>query len=295
MLDILIASIGFGIATAAILTIAAVGFTLQFSVTNIFNLAFADVMTFSAFIAFALNRAGMNIWLTVPIAGIGGAIISFLINRGILQPMLRRGTGLFGMMITTIAVSLIIWNGILTIVRPGYFHYLLPKEITFRFAGQILTATQLITIGIALVAMIIINMLLRYTKLGKSMRAVAENPDLARSSGIPSRQVVDLTWIISGFLCGIAGAILCINLPVFSTVTARGLLIVILASVVLGGVGNPYGAILGALILGISSELIAAVFAPQWKDVFSFVILVLILLVRPQGIIPGNSAGKAAL
>jgi branched-chain amino acid transport system permease protein/neutral amino acid transport system permease protein len=219
----------------------------------VFNLV-TDVMTFSAFIALTLNRAGVNIWLTVPFAGLSGAIISFLINRGILQPMLRRGTGLFGMMITTIAISLIIWNGVLTIVRPGYFHYELPKEITYRFAGQILTATQLITIGIALIAIIIVNALLRYTKLGKSMRAVAENPDLARASGIPSRRVVDLTWIISGFLCGIAGVILCINLPVFSTVTARGLLIVILASVVLGGVGNPYGAILGALTLGISSE-----------------------------------------
>ena len=125
------------------------------------------------------------------------------------------------------------------------------------------------------------------------MRAVAANPDLARASGIPSRRVVDVTWLISGFLGGIAGVVLFAGVPAFDTSTARSLTVLILATVILGGVGNVYGALLAALIIGISSEMVATLLAPEWRDVIALMIIVGVLIVRPEGIIRDVTGGRA--
>ena len=139
MIDILIASIGFGLITVAILALAATGFTLQFSVTGVLNLAYADVMTVAGFAALALNQWwGWPVWAAIPVAGAVAAIISFGLNRAVLQPLLRRGTSVFGMLIATLALSLVIWNLVLAIVRPGFFHYEMPEPEVHRFLGQIL-------------------------------------------------------------------------------------------------------------------------------------------------------------
>jgi branched-chain amino acid transport system permease protein/neutral amino acid transport system permease protein len=284
--EILLASIGFGVITVSILSLASVGFTLQFSVTGVLNLAYADVMTIAGFSAWVLNHTfGWTIWATIPVAGLVAGLLSVLINRAVLQPLMRRGTGMFGMLIATLALSLILWNGLLAVVRPGFFFYDLPPVTVYRFLGQILTSSQLILMGLAGVTLLAVHLVLTRSKLGKAMRGVAANPDLARVSGIPSRQVVDTAWFISGFLGGMAGVALFASLPVFDTTTARGLLVFILATVILGGVGNVYGALAGAVVIGISSEMVAALASPQWRDVLALVVLVVILLIRPQGIV----------
>lgn len=294
MIDILIASIGFGLITVAILALAATGFTLQFSVTGVLNLAYADVMTVAGFAALALNQWwGWPVWAAIPVAGAVAAIISFGLNRAVLQPLLRRGTSVFGMLIATLALSLVIWNLVLAIVRPGFFHYEMPEPEVHRFLGQILTTNQLIFMAVAAIVLIGVHLLLQRTKLGKAMRAVAANPDLARASGIPSRRVVDVTWLISGFLGGIAGVVLFAGVPAFDTSTARSLTVLILATVILGGVGNVYGALLAALIIGISSEMVATLLAPEWRDVMALMIIVGVLIVRPEGIIRDVTGGRA--
>ncbi|MEX0629607.1 MAG: branched-chain amino acid ABC transporter permease [Chloroflexota bacterium] len=293
MLEILIASIGFGLITVSILSLASVGFTLQFSVTGVLNLAFADVMTLAGFTAWLLNDSlGLSIWATIPFAGIVAGLISVVLNRAILQPLLRRGTSVFGMLIATLALSLVLWNGLLAIVRPGFFFYDMPPVTVYRFLGQILTSNQLIFMGLAALALLSVHLILRRSKLGKAMRAVAANPDLARASGIPSRLVVDTAWFISGFLGGIAGVALFASLPAFDTSTARGLLVVILATVVLGGVGHVYGALAAAVVIGLSSEMVAALAAPQWRDVLALLILIGVLMIRPQGIVRDVSGGR---
>ena len=278
-------AIGFGLVTASILALAAVGFTMQFGVTNILNLAYGEVMGAAGFIALLCNNAGLSIWLCLPIGGLFGAVSSYALNRAILAPFIRRGTRLFGMVIVTIAVGLIIENAILAIGGPTFFSYNLPSQSTFHIASMVLTGFQVAIIGLAVVCMLAVHGVLRYTKLGIAMRATAAENTLARSCGIRTDRIVDIAWLISGALCGLAGVTLFINLATFTSATANEFLVVIVAAAVLGGVGHAHGAMLGALVLGLATEISAAYIDPAYKNVVAFVILVLVLLLRPQGIL----------
>ena len=278
-------AIGFGLVTASILALAAVGFTMQFAVTNVLNLAYGEVMGAAGFIALLCNNAGLSIWLCLAIGGIFGALASYALNRAILVPFIRRGTRLFGMVIVTIAVGLIIENVILAIGGPTFFSYKLPAQRTFHFASMILTASQVAIIALAVVCMLVVHGVLRYTKLGIAMRATAAENTLARSCGIRTDRIVDIAWLMSGAMCGLAGVALFINLTTFTSATANEFLVVIVAAAVLGGIGHAHGAMLGALVLGLATEISAAYIDPAYKNVVAFVLLVLVLLLRPQGIL----------
>ena len=277
--------IGFGLVTTAVLAIASVGFTLQYAVTNVLNLAYGEVMTVGALTAFVVNRRGASIWIGLVAGAIASAILSLLLNRFIFGPFARRGLKLFGMVIVTIAVSLILANSLLIIAGSSTFSYEFDVGQTFRGFGMILTAEQLIVIGIAIVAMIAIRLLLTRTKLGRAMRATATDESLARACGIPTRRVTDAAWLISGALCGISGVVLAMSVTGWGVFTDQGLLITIVAAAVVGGIGQPYGAMLGALLLGMATSLVAGYYDPAYRDVSAFVILVLFLLFRPQGIL----------
>jgi branched-subunit amino acid ABC-type transport system permease component len=278
-------AIGFGIVTASILAVAAVGFTLQFGVTNILNLAYGDIMTAAAFVAYLVTSTGLSVWLALVTGAVFGAVFSVLLNRFLYTPFVRRGTRLFGMIIVTIAASLIVQNGLLAIFGANFFSLQMPRPSSVHVAGMVFTTVQLAIIGIAVAAMLAVHVLLRHTKLGKAMRAAAADPDLARNCGIATDRIIDLAWALSGALCGLAGVILVMNVTAFTDTTGSQFLIPIVAVAVLGGIGQPYGAMLGALIIGIASEVAAAVFSPEYKDVVAFVILVAVLLARPQGIL----------
>ena len=284
-MNTIVPAIGFGIVTASILAVAGVGFTLQFGVTNILNLAYGDIMTAAAFVAYLVTSAGLSVWLALVAGAVFGSVFSVLLNRCIYTPFVRRGTRLFGMIIVTIAVSLIVQNGLLAIFGANFFSLKMPRPTSVHIAGMAFTTVQLAIIAIAAVAMLLIHLLLRYTKLGKAMRATAADPDLARNCGIATDRVIDLAWAISGALCGLAGVILVMNVTAFTDTTGAQFLIPIVAVAVLGGIGQPYGAMLGALVIGITTEVAAAIFSPQYKAVVAFVILVIVLLARPQGIL----------
>jgi branched-subunit amino acid ABC-type transport system permease component len=284
-MHILIPSIGFGLVTASILSLAAVGFTMQFGVTNILNLAYGEVMGAAGFVALLLNERGVNIWFCLLIGGVFGAVFSYLLNRLVLVPFIRRGTKLFGMVIVTVAIGLIIENVILAIAGPNFFSYTLPHQSNIHVASMVFTASQLGIIGLSVVCMLAVHGILRYTKLGIAMRATAAENSLARSCGIRTDRITDLSWLISGAMCGLAGVTLFINTTTFTSATANEFLVVIVAAAVLGGVGNAYGAMLGALVLGLATEISAAYINPSYKNVIAFAILVIVLLARPQGIL----------
>jgi branched-subunit amino acid ABC-type transport system permease component len=278
-------AIGFGLVTASILALAAVGFTMQFGVTNILNLAYGEVMAASGFVALMANSAGLSIWAAMAIAAVFGAVFSYLLNRAVFIPFVRRGTRLFGMVIVTIAVGLIIENTVLAITGPNFFSYVVTQERAYSVGPMILSTSQVVIMGIAVLCMVAIHGVLRYTKLGMAMRATATDASLARGCGIRTERIVDVAWLISGAMCGIAGVALFINTTSFTASTANSFLVVIVSAAILGGVGQPYGAMLGALVIGITSEVAATFFNPSYKNVVAFVILVLVLLLRPQGIL----------
>lgn len=284
-MSLFVASLGFGLVTASILAVAAVGFTLQFGVTNILNLAFGDVMTASAFMGYIATKAGAGIWLAVALCGLFGAAFSVLLNRLLYTQFVRHGTKLFGMIVVTIAVSLIIQNTIQAIWGPSFFSLKFSSGHSYHLGSMVFTSSQFGIMAIAVASMLGVYALLRYTKLGKAMRATACDPTLARSCGIGTERVIDVAWLLSGALCGVAGISLAMNVTSFTSTTGGTFLIAIVAAAVLGGVGQAYGAMLGALTIGISSEVAAGLIAPSYKQIVAFVVLVVVLLIRPQGIL----------
>jgi branched-subunit amino acid ABC-type transport system permease component len=286
------ASLGFGVITASILAIAAVGFTLQFGATNIFNLAYGDTMTAAAFVGYLVTLAHLGLWAALLAGGAFGAVFSALLNRLIYAPFIRRGTRLFGMIIVSIAVSLLMSNGMQAIWGANFYSLNVSQGAPHKLGPFIFTTIQIVIIGVAVAAMVGVHLLLRHTKLGRAMRATANDAALARSCGIRTDLVIDTVWLVSGFLCGIGGVALVANITSFDFGTGGQFIILILTAAVLGGVGQPYGAMVGALVIGVASEMSAAIISPDYKELVAFVILVVVLLVRPQGIFSEVAAQK---
>ena len=288
-MSLFLASFGFGLVTAAVLAIAAVGFTMQFAVTDVLNLAYGAVMIASAFVAYALNQAGVNVWIALLAAAAAGAVGSVLLNQGIYTPFQRRVGNTAGAPITLVIVSLgmtlIIEFGLQAIVGGTSVSYTMSQGPTVRAGGLVLTAVQFVIIGLAVVVMAAVHGLLRYTKLGKAMRATSANRSLARNCGIRTGRIVTVTWAITGALCGIAGTVFAINNGSFGATSADLFLVVILAAVFLGGPGSAYGAMLGAVIIGLATEVSAAYITPSYKDVIAFLVLLIVMAVRPGGLL----------
>jgi branched-subunit amino acid ABC-type transport system permease component len=292
--DLFVAAFGFGLVSMSVIAIAAVGFTMQFGITNMINLAYGQVMISAAYVAYYLNKAGISIWVGMVAGALFGAVFSFLLNRFVYAPFMRKGTSYLGMVIVSLAVSLMMANLLLPIV--GYYSvsYQESSGQLIRIGAILLTTNQIAIIGIAVVLMLAIHGLLRYTRLGKAMRATAANPTLARNCGIPTQRVIDSVWLITGALCGMAGVVAALNSDSFAIALGSGFLITALAAAVLGGAGQPYGAMIGAVLIGLITELSAAKFSPEYKDVVAFGILVLVMVLRPQGLLAKRGALAAA-
>ena len=288
-MSLFLASVGFGLVTAAVLAIAAVGFTMQFAVTDVLNLAYGAVMIASAFVAYALNQAGVNVWLGLLAAAAAGAVGSVLLNQGIYTPFQRRAANSarapITMVIVSLGMTLIIEFGLQAIVGGTSVSYTMSQGPTVRADGLVLTAVQFAIIGLAIVVMAAVHGLLRYTKLGKAMRATSANRSLARNCGIRTDRIVTVTWAPPGALCGIAGTVFAINNGSFGATSADLFLVVILAAVFLGGPGSAYGAMLGAVIIGLATEVSAAYITPSYKDVVAFAVLLIMMAVRPGGLL----------
>ena len=284
-MNLLIAAFGFGLVTAAVLTIASVGFTMQFAVTDVLNLAYGGVMIVSAFVAYVVNQAGLSVWLGLVVATLAGAVLSVLLNRYIYTPFQRRGTSPITLVIVSLGLTLILQFGLQAIVGGNSVSYKLGADPVMMFAGFQLTVIQLIIIGLAVACMVVIHVLLRYSRLGKAMRATAANRSLARNSGIRTDRVVTVTWAISGALCGLGGTVFALDSGSFTATSTDVFLVLILAAVFLGGPGQAYGAMIGAVVIGVATEVGANFITPAYKDVVAFVLLFAMLAFRPTGIL----------
>jgi branched-chain amino acid transport system permease protein/neutral amino acid transport system permease protein len=292
--SILVTSAGFGVVSAAVLALAAVGFTLQFAVSNVLNLAYGAVMIVSAYAAYMLNNAGVNVWIAT-LAGIAtGALLSVLLNSVVYTPFQRRGSSPIAMVIVSLGMTLILEFGTQAVAGATNVSYNMSQGATVKGGSINLTVVQLVIIALSLVVMVLVHALIRYSRLGKAMRATAANPNLARNCGIRTGRVVMLTWLISGALCGLAGVTFAMNSGTFGATSTDLFLVLILAAVFLGGPGQPYGAMLGALVIGLATEISASVVVSDYKDVIAFVILLAMLAVRPTGLLGAPAeAGRA--
>jgi branched-chain amino acid transport system permease protein/neutral amino acid transport system permease protein len=205
-------------------------------------------------------------------------------SKIVYDPFRNRGAKPFTLVIISLALNLLMQNALLAIVGPSNFTYpvTLGREnihiLHARFSGD-----ELIIIGIAVGLMVLLHVFLQFTQMGRAMRALASNRELARSSGIPTGRVESIVWAMSGALAGVAGVVLFLNVSTFTPATASSFLVVIIAAAVLGGVGDVYGAMLAAVIVG-EAIGISSLWIPSYSTVTAFVLLILALLIRPEGI-----------
>lgn len=291
-MDSILSSLGFGIVTASILLPAAVGFTLQFSATGVLNIAFGAQMTFAAYIAYIGTQAGLGLWWAAALAGLFGAASSVVLNRFLLTPFMRRGTNFFGMVVVTIALALLIEYVVEAIWGPLPVSYQMPSAKAWHLGPMTFTRSQVIVIGISVAFAVATHTLLRYTRMGKAIRAVADNRNLARSSGISAQRMTDVAWLLSGLMGGAAGVMLGISLSSVSYTMGDTFLMEIIAAAILGGVGQVYGAMIGALVIGVILEESAIVLGGAYAPISAFALLILVLLIRPTGIIAGAAKTK---
>ena len=280
-----LASFGFGLVTASVLAVAAVGFTLQFGVTDVLNLAYGAVMIAGAFIAYVINQMGLSVWIGLVVAMVACSVGSVLLNAGVYTPFQRRGASPITMVIVSLGMTLIIEFGVQAIAGGTSVSYTMSQGPSVRADGLVLSTVQLVVIGLSLLVMAGTHVLLRYTRLGKAMRATAANRTLARNCGIRTAQVINFTWAVTGALCGLAGVIFAMDAGSFDATATDLFLVLILAAVFLGGPGQAYGAMLGAVVIGLATEISAAYITPDYKYVIAFVALLVMLGVRPAGLL----------
>ena len=220
-------------------------------------------------------------------------MLSLAISRLVYLPFLRRGTSQFAMVMVTVAVSFILKNVLQMFSGATYYSYQLPPEPPIRFLGMVFDARQLAIIGLAVVSLLGLHLLFKYTRLGKAMRATSDNGALARSVGIPTNRIVSAAWVLSGLLAGLAGVALAIDLGIVQFhAQAAATCCSSSPPRYSAASASPTARWLGALVIGIVSE-VAANYNPQLKDVVAFAILVLVLLLRPDGLRAGRVQMRA--
>lgn len=292
MSEVLLA-IGFGLVVASVLALAAVGLSLQFGITNYVNFAYGDFMAVGAYVAWTVNNGPwhLDIWLAMVIGAVSVGILAVLLNRFLLAPFARRFQKLFYVLIVTFGLSLILLNIVSSIWGDEVRRYAIANQDPFHVGPFLFTSQQLVVIGIAILAMVLLHFMLTTTRLGKSMRAMSDNTSLAMTSGIDTHRITTLTWFLSGCLAGLAGTILGITQASITPGSGETFLFVIFAAVIVGGIGSIYGAIIGAVIIGLATELSALLIDASYKLDIAFVILILALLFMPNGLFA--RAGKA--
>lgn len=276
-----------GVAVGSVIALAAVGLTLTYGILRLSNFAHGDLMTLGAYLTLLANGIGINLWLSV-LLGCAATILGVLLSEQLIwSPMRAKRATSTTLIIISIGLALFIRYGIILFWGGSNQRYDLPVAEAIQFGGLRLPLYNIVVIGLAIVVIAALHYLLQNTKIGKAMRAVADNLELARVSGIDVDRVVIWTWVIAGGLTALGGSMLGLTEGVRPNM-GWFLLLPMFAAVILGGIGNPYGAIAGALVIGITQEVSTYWLPAQYKLGVALVVMVFVLLFRPQGLFKGT-------
>jgi neutral amino acid transport system permease protein len=275
-----------GIRLGLIIAMCSVGLSLIFGTTGLTNFAHGEMVTFGALVAYFLNDAGLHIVLAAPIAVIAGGVLGYSADRFGFARFRARGIGLISQMVITLGLSIAAKNFFLW--RFGgrdkpYLNY--TNQVGVEIGPITITPRDLIVTVLALIVLVAVALTLQYTRLGKATRAVSDNADLASSTGIDSAKIIRIIWIAAGALAALGGIFRGLDEQVAWDM-GTSLLFLMFAGITLGGLGSAYGALVGGFVVGLLVETSTLLGVPtELKVVPALLILILILLVRPQGIL----------
>jgi branched-subunit amino acid ABC-type transport system permease component len=275
-----------GLRFGLLIAMCAVGLSLIFGTTGLTNFAHGELVTIGAVVAWYINvEGGISLIPAALLAMVVGMGVGALNELGIWRPLRRRGTGLVAALVVSIGLSLTLRYAI-QIVYGGrsnpYVQYQSQRAVDYGLFN--LTNRALFSIIISVVVLVLVALMLQRTKIGKAMRAVADNRDLAASSGIDVNRVIMVVWMMGAGLAALGGVLLGLSDQVQWDMGYR-LLLLMFAGVTLGGLGTAYGALVGSLVVGIFVQMSTLVIPDDMKYVGGLLLLIVILVIRPQGIL----------
>ena len=274
-----------GLVSGSYFAVGAVGLTLVFGTLKFVNFAHGDMLTFGAYIAFLVNvTLGAPLLIALAAAMAATAALAVGTERVMWRPMRAKRAGLLQLLLMAIGLAFLLRNGIQFIAGTEPRRLAVDVTTSISFLGVRIGRTELIVVVAGLTVLILMALMLRFTSLGKQMRALADNFDLAEVTGINTDRVVIAIWVLAGATAGLAGVLLTAAIGSFTPNIGFFLLLSLFAAVILGGIGNAYGALVGGLVIGLAQEWSTLLVDPRWKVAVGFLILILVLVVRPQGI-----------
>jgi len=273
-----------GLSTGSIYALGAVGLTLVYGILKLVNFAHGDFLTFGAYMAFLVNITwDLPFVVAVFWAMLATAILGILLERVMWAPMRARGAGMLQLLLMSIGLALLIRYAIQFIWGTQLRQLDVNDTATVEFLGLSIGRIFLIVIIVGFVVLVATGLMLRFTTLGKRMRALSDNIELAETSGINTSRVIFWTWVLAGGFAGLAGVLLGATTQLQPEMGFE-LLLPIFAVVVLGGIGDAFGALTAGILLGVVIEWSTLVIDERWKTTIGFVVLILVLVIRPQGI-----------
>ena len=271
-----------GLVTGIIIALPALAVTLLFGVLKFANFAIGAMMTVAAYMAYALNaQLGWPLLLATPVVAVAFGLICILIDELTFKPL--RGRGGITLMVASLGLGFVLEN----IARLAYGNtarsFALELARPFRFLDIRMNREQMIAMVVATSAMVLMYFLLNRMPIGRAMRAVADNPALAQVRGIESAGIIRWTWFIAGMLLAVGGVLIGMDRALEPPMGAS-YLIAVFGAAILGGLGSPLWAFVGALLIGVVSELATLVIPPNYRIGIPLLAIALILIFRPQGL-----------
>jgi len=273
-----------GLTLGSVYALGAVGLTLVYGILKLVNFAHGEFLTFGAYMAFLVSVTwGAPFVLGLLFAIAATAALGVAFERIMWGPMRARKAGLLQLLLMAIGLAFLLQNTIQFIWGTQVRSLDVNVTDTVEFLGLRIGQTDLLVIVIGFVTLLAIGAMLRFTLLGKRMRALSDNFDLAETAGVDTSRVVLYTWVFAGGLAGLAG-VLAGAVTTVKPQMGFELLLPIFAAVILGGIGDAFGALAGGIVLGLVIEWSTLVIEPRWKISVGFAVLILVLFIRPQGI-----------
>lgn len=280
-----------GIVIGSVIAVAAVGLALVFGILKLINFAHGDFLTLGAFMAVVGTGLGLPLVVAAVPAILFGAVFSGGLEKVLWGPLRERGASTVNLLIVSVGLALVMRYTIFWIFGEDVRRYG-PVSQRIDFGLFELTPQDVTIIIFSALALLAVAAMLQFTRIGKAMRALSDNRDLAEASGIDVKRITMITWLIAGALTAYGGIMLGLQGRVFGNM-GWFLLLLIFAGVILGGIGSIYGAMLGSFVIGVTQELAthSLIGLPaELKTAVAFVVLIVVLLFRPQGLMGRKQA-----
>ena len=274
-----------GLNFGLLLGLAAIGLSLVFGTMGLSNFAHGEMVTVGAVGALIFSSLGLPVYIALPLGVLAGGVLGWSMDAGLFRPMRRRGVGIIQVMIVTIGLSLTI-RYIIQFNIGGATQMLPPlSNARITVGPTTIGVNDLLSMGLSLIVLMIFAWWLMRTKTGKATRAISDNSSLAAASGIDVEKVLRIVWVVAGMLAALSGILWAYFRPGLRWDMGTQILLFIFAAGILGGLGTAFGALIGAIIVGVLVETSAMVLPADLKYVGALGLMIIVLLFRPQGIL----------